>query len=164
MNPEDLLSQLRNLDTPATLSWWPPALGWWILASLILFGLTASILALVRKHRAGAAARKAKLEILSAHEAYLDRGDQPESTAEFLQEVNAIIKRLAVNFEGSEEVAGLTGRNWRNYLSELSPYLSATELDPFEFSLYQENPSIEIEELLNTLATLVKSMRGFSHA
>jgi|MEHZ01.2.fsa_nt_MEHZ010467185.1_4 hypothetical protein len=164
MNPEDLLAQLRNLDTPAALSWWPPALGWWILASLILAVLVAGIFALIRRHRAGAAARKASIEIKAAHEKYLDTGSTDKSTAEFLQEVNAIIKRLAVNFEGNEEASGLTGRSWRNYLSEIAPDLSATELDPFELSLYQETPSVEVDELMLTLSTLINSMRGVSHA
>lgn len=164
MNPEDLLSQLRNLDTPEALSGWPPALGWWILASLILFALATGIYTLIKKHRAGAAARKATLEITAAHEKYLDTGSNAKSTADFLQEVNAIIKRLAVNFEPNEMVAGLTGRSWRNYLSEIAPDLSATELDPFEFSLYQETPAVEIDELMLTLSNLVNSMRGASHA
>jgi len=164
MNPEDLLSQLRNLDTPAVISWWPPALGWWVLASMILFLLVAGIFTLIKKYCAGAAARKAKFEIAAAHEKYLDSERNAQSKAEFLQEVNAIIKRLAVNFEGNEEAAGLTGRSWRNYLSDIAPDLSATELDPFELSLYQESPSEEIDELLLTLSTLVSSMRGTNHA
>ena len=41
MNPTDPLAQLREIHLPAPVSFWPPAIGWWILAIFVLFCLIA---------------------------------------------------------------------------------------------------------------------------
>jgi hypothetical protein len=164
MNPEDILAQLRNLDTPAELSLWPPALGWWILASLLLATAISFILITIRDYREGAAARLAKIRIAEAHEAYLQREPSAASRSIFLQEVNAILKRLASNYEGSDQVAGLTGAAWRSYLSEVAPELNATELEPFVSAIYEAQPQIDVEEMMFSLDILVSRLRGVSRA
>mgnify|MGYP001026545605 CR=1 len=164
MNPEDLLAQLRNLDAPAAISGWPPALGWWILASLILATLISFILMTIRDYREGAAARAAKGSIAEAHESYLERDASAVSRATFLQEVNAILKRLAANYEGAEHVAGLTGQAWRRYLSEAAPELNATELEPFVSAIYEAQPEIDVDEVMFSLDILVNRLRGFHRA
>ena len=164
MNPEDLLAQLRNLDTPAELSWWPPALGWWVLASLVLAGIIGFIWVTIRDYRKGAAARDAKVSIEQAHDAYLDREPSAASRATFLQEVNAILKRLAARYQGSEEVAGLTGMAWRSYLAEVAPELNATELEPFVSAIYEAQPQIDVDEVMFSLDILVDQIRRASRA
>ena len=164
MNPEDLLAQLRNLDTPAEISWWPPALGWWILASLVIAAIIAFVLITVRDYRAGAAARQAKVCITQAHQSYLDSDASALSRSIFLQEVNAILKRLAANYEGSNQVAGLTGKAWRSYLADVAPELNATELEPFVSAIYEAQPQIDVDEVMFSLNILVNQLRGFSQA
>lgn len=178
MNPEELLAQLRNLDTPAEISGWPPALGWWILASLVIAAIIAFVLITIRDYRAGAAARQAKVCITEAHESYLERESSTlnqksstlneESSAQsrsiFLQEVNAILKRLAANHEGSDQVAGLTGKAWRSYLAEVAPDLNATELEPFVSAIYEAQPQIDVDEVMFSLDILVNQLRGTARA
>ena len=36
MNPQDPLSQLKDIHLPATGGFWPPAPGWWLLALILL--------------------------------------------------------------------------------------------------------------------------------
>lgn len=164
MNPEDLLAQLRNLDAPAELSWWPPALGWWILASLVLASLIGFIWVTFREYQNGAAARDAKISIEQAHDSYLDREASASSRAIFLQEVNAILKRLAARYEGSEEVAGLTGMAWRSYLAEVAPELNATELEPFVSAIYEPQPQIDVDEVMFSLDILINQIRRAGRA
>lgn len=164
MNPEELLAQLRNLDTPADISAWPPALGWWILASLIIAAVVAFIFTTIRDYRAGAAARVAKVCITEAHESYLEREPSAQSRSIFLQEVNAILKRLAANYEGSDQVAGLTGKAWRSYLSDVAPELNATELEPFVSAIYEAQPQIDVDEVMFSLDILVNQLRGTARA
>ena len=164
MNPEDLLAQLRNLDTPAEISWWPPALGWWILASLIIAAIVLFITSSVRQYREGAAARSAKTSIDQAHQSYLARDASAQSRSIFLQEVNAVLKRLAANYEGSDRVAGLTGKAWRSYLAEVAPELNATELEPFVSAIYEAQPQIDVDEVMFSANILINQLRRSSHA
>ncbi len=48
---EDPLAQLRDLHLPQAVADWPPALGWWLLAGLVLSGLVWFMRALVRDHK-----------------------------------------------------------------------------------------------------------------
>lgn len=164
MNPEDLLSQLRNLDTPGAISWWPPAPGWWALASLILLGLIAAIYIAIRNYLHGAAARSARSAIHSVYDSYLEKDPSAAARSEFLQEINAILKRLAANYQGNESVASLSGQAWRNYLSEVAPELSATELDPFSSAIYQPQPQIDVDEVMLSLDLLVDRLRRVRRA
>ncbi len=164
MNPEDLLSQLRNLDTPTAISWWPPAPGWWILACLLVAGLITALFLTIRSYLHGAAARSARVAIRNAYTAYLDKDPSAAARSEFLQEVNAVLKRLAANYQGTEQVAALSGQAWRSYLSEVAPELNATELDPFTSAIYQPQPQIDVEEVMLSLDLLVDRLRKVHRA
>lgn len=51
MNPQDPLSQLRDIHLPATGGFWPPAPGWWLLALILLLSLAGLCWLLHRRHR-----------------------------------------------------------------------------------------------------------------
>ena len=36
MNTPDPLAQLRDIHLPEPVSWWPPALGWWLVAMTVM--------------------------------------------------------------------------------------------------------------------------------
>ena len=160
MNPEDLLSQLRDLDAPAAIGWWPLAPGWWVLIFLLTLALVFGIYRLITSYRAEAPFRAAQIEIAEAEERYLQEQETVQAASKLLQETNAILKRLATSFDPHTEVAGLTGQSWRNYLSDIAgDQCSATELDAFESHLYQAKPRVDLEELMATLASLTEQMR-----
>jgi hypothetical protein len=107
MNP-DPLAQLRDIHLPAPVSWWPPAPGWWGLTLLILclVGLGAYILFLsLRKKRY----RKAALKEL----AVLRKNSDPRTA---LEQLAALLRRVAIQSFGRKEVVGLTGRKWLELL------------------------------------------------
>lgn len=107
MNP-DPLAQLRDIHLPEPVSWWPPALGWWGLAFFVLalFGLGAYRLILsLRKKRH----RKAALREL----ALLRKNSDPRTA---LEQVAALLRRVAIQSFGRKEVVGLTGQKWLELL------------------------------------------------
>ena len=38
MDSEELLSQLADIHLPVDVTYWPPAIGWWVLVIFILTG------------------------------------------------------------------------------------------------------------------------------
>jgi hypothetical protein len=107
MNP-DPLAQLRDIHLPAPVNWWPPAPGWWVLALLVvvLVGLGTYILILsLRKKRY----RKAALKEL----ALLKKNSAPRTA---LEQLAALLRRVAIQSFGRKEVVGLTGRKWLDFL------------------------------------------------
>ncbi len=113
----DPLQQLRDVHLPVDPSWWPPAIGWWVLA----FAFAAVIGWLVRRawlrHRAAAPLRAARreLSVLIAQQ----RAGALAPPA-FAHECNELLKRLLVRAHRQSGYAKLTGDAWLFALDELS--------------------------------------------
>lgn len=108
----DPLAQLRDWHLPDAPAWWPPAPGWWLVAALLLIALIWLVRRLVRRYRQGAAARSAlgELAILRATFA----ADQDARA--FAAGVSRLLRRLALERFPREQVAGLTGAAWLDFL------------------------------------------------
>lgn len=105
-DPADL-SNLRDIVLPPTVSYWPPAPGWWIVAAALLALLALFFARQLIRHRHDAY-RRAALKELAALPAPLD--------AEGAQSLSAILKRAALVAFPRAEVAGLTGIAWLRFL------------------------------------------------
>jgi len=107
MNP---LDQLRDIHLPDAVEWWPLAIGWWIVAALLL----ASIVALFAWRN-----KNKKQRILVSHA--MDSLQQLEAdtelnTEEWLQSLSALLRRIVINLHGRKATAGLVGDQWLEYL------------------------------------------------
>ncbi len=115
MNPTVDVSQLplRDIHLPAPVGWWPPALGWWLLAALVL---AAAALYGLRYYRSRH--KRAALRAIARVRAALEQGAEPVAC---LQYVSTILRRFAMTSaarDGAPErdVAGLIGERWLRYL------------------------------------------------
>lgn len=111
LTPQQLeqLAQLKDIQLPDAVSWWPPAMGWWLLMALFL--LVVSILIyfvishfVMRRLRL----RKAALAELAAL-----NDDDPIA---FVADLSALLRRIAL--QRGEAVATLSGTAWAQYLSK----------------------------------------------
>jgi hypothetical protein len=107
MNP-DPLANLRDIHLPEPVSWWPPAPGWWGLTVFILClsGLGAYILFHAFKKKRH---RRAALKELA-----LLRNNSDTRLA--LEQIAALLRRVAIQSFGRKEVVGLSGRKWLELL------------------------------------------------
>jgi len=118
---EQLQQQLRDLQMPADVSWWPLAFGWWIVIAVALIGLTTLLLKLRQKHRQNQYRKFATREL--AHTFVVWQEDQ--NTASYLQSANSILKRCIVYLESttsttSRSSSSLTGQRWLKVLNEFN--------------------------------------------
>ena len=110
MDPAEI--PLRDLHLPAEISWWPPAPGWWLLLGLAGIGVLV-LTVFARKARAGNAARRAALRVLDDYAGDYRRHRNPVILA---TQVSALLRRVMLAYAPRSEVAGLTGRDWLEWL------------------------------------------------
>ena len=110
--PQDPLAQLRDIHLPQSVSWWPPAPGWWLLAIILLLALGLTARWLWLRHKRGAYKRTAVAEL----EYLLANWHTSRDTAVFLQGLNALLKRVALHSYPGTDVAALNGAPWTEFL------------------------------------------------
>ncbi|WP_084784028.1 DUF4381 domain-containing protein [Marinobacterium aestuarii] len=136
------LEQLRDLQLPAEVGFWPPAPGWWLLAALLLGGLVWAGLWLWRRWQHNAY-RRAALKLLNAYRQQLQQDDNRQR---YLTLVAQLLRRTALSAYPQQALAGLTDNAWRQCLIDSSgldafngsagdalvrgPYQAAIEFDP----------------------------------
>ena len=104
----ELLQQLRDIHSAPAPHWWPPAIGWWVLVFLIgyvLFWLATSGRRRWRRWRL----RRQALGQLE----YVCDSSSPQQLAPAL---SLLMRRLALSTYPREQVAGLQGANWLDFL------------------------------------------------
>lgn len=85
----DPLAELRDIQLPAPISWWPPAPGWWILMFTIITALFYCLFRIYRRRRNGLYRRQALSELESF---YTDNKTNPNL---FSHQVLALLRRTA---------------------------------------------------------------------
>lgn len=107
MAKPDLLTQLRDIHLPADVSWWPLALGWWILIALILI---STIYFIVRYKRSRLRNRYSCLALKELDKLH----NKPDTN--WLIELNVLLKRSSLSHFKKSEVASLTEQQWIDFL------------------------------------------------
>ena len=113
---EDPLAQLRDLHLPQAVADWPPALGWWLLAGLVLFGLVWSMRALHRRYKSNAYRRFAQREL----KAIVAEHAETQDARRALSRLQFLMKRVAITAFNRAEVAALSGVAWTQFLDATS--------------------------------------------
>jgi cbb3-type cytochrome oxidase subunit 3 len=131
---------LRDIHLPEAISWWPPAPGWWLLATLIPL-LLAIIFWLYRRITRKTAIKAAKKLLLQLKQ------DTQRDNSEKLKDLSALVRRVAISRSGRHECAGLTGEQWLQYLER------SVKGNPFTQGIgkllanapYQKNPPTDTD-------------------
>lgn len=151
MKPD--LSQLRDIHTPAAVSWWPPAPGWWLLALLVVatgIGVGAWLW-LYQRNRWRRAALGELRRVRS-----LDAAAQ-------VRELSVLLRRVALRRYPREQVAALAGDAWLAFLDR-----AMGQETPFQSGVgrvlavgpYAPAPAVETEALLALCERWIKRLPG----
>jgi hypothetical protein len=109
--PTDPLAALRPLHAPEAISWWPPAPGWWIVATLILITVTLAIIFLWRHWKNNRYRRHALQEVAQL------KNDFSQEPLHYCQQINRLLKRIGIHIWPKTVTAKLTGRSWIDFLN-----------------------------------------------
>ncbi|RVU81481.1 DUF4381 domain-containing protein [Leucothrix sargassi] len=109
MNP---LGQLKDIHLPSEVNWWPLAIGWWLVAAALVL-LVILLVVSLRKRRL----KKSQFAtVMTPFDALAS--NQTLSSNEWLDELSMLLRRVAMNQQGRENVAGLVGKDWLSYLDK----------------------------------------------
>ena len=141
----DPLAQLRDIHTPSMIETWPPAPGWWLLAALGTLLVIAGITWLFRYWRANRYRREAMSELAQLFEDWHKNEDE----LAYLGSLQRLLKRAALTSFPREDVAGLTGEAWVQFLDRTtgSHDFSIGEAEALIDGTYRPDISVDIDSL-----------------
>jgi len=113
MVPESL-AQLRDIHLPKPIGLWPMAPAWYVLAGLLMLMVIGGIYYVRLKQQRGRAKREA-LRLLSEYEQQLAAG---QTAATVAAQVSDVLRRVALVYFPRQEVAGLQGQVWVDFLDK----------------------------------------------
>jgi len=155
VNPQDPLAALKPLREPELIGWWPLAPGWWILIALLVLLIVFLIFKSVQYFRSTAYRRDALKELDTLHQQYQAAADDQA----FLNEVNVLLKRVALQAYPREVVAASHSKAWSEFLNaqlNAAPFFAAT----FSDAIYAPTgTSLDAATLKNTAAHWIAKHR-----
>ena len=130
MDSEELLAQLADIHLPADISFWPPALGWWVLALLLLIASSFATRKLYKKAEQRKACQYALAELENCLEK-LDESAGQKKLLRYVNDVNTVLRRVALVKFPESNPGSLVGETWVAFIrrtgnsSQLDDQLSA---------------------------------------
>jgi hypothetical protein len=151
---------LRDIHLPLPIGIWPLAPGWWCLIAALI-AATAVILFLIQRYRRPTALKQALEEVDRLFEI------SEISHVQRNQEISLILKKLAVTTYPREDVAGLAGEEWIDWVksradgTSYSPQiLSFLRYGPYcinaDIIENKERFQSELHQLLTSVASIKK--------
>jgi len=148
-----LLDQLQDIHAAASPLWWPPAIGWWVLALVLLFLVVFAIRFLKRK----LAARKNHREWLRALDAIGHELDPQRDAHQYLASLNRLFRAVALKAFPGTACAGLQGEEWVRFIRSLLPEnADDSSLSVLARGPYEPAPNFDVRSLLAHARTWVR--------
>ncbi len=141
MNPTDSLL-LRDIHLPDPVSWWPPAIGWWILlliSLIVIWGL----IAFIKKLKRPVLKKSAKAEIAMVLNDYNNHQNQHL----LIQQLSITIKRIGISYLQRNQTAGISGVEWYAKINQLveKNQFSDEVIKLLSQGPYQKKPELDDE-------------------
>lgn len=167
MDSEELLAQLADIHLPEPVNFWPPAPGWWILALLLLIAAGFALRQLL--------ALRTRKKICEYALAELDRcyqqlnEDSPvdldERKLRYVNEVNSVLRRVALVHFPQSNVASLGGSAWVDFIREKgeSSLLNEELATALAYGRFQTRCQVDADALHQMSRSWVRSLYLQSH-
>jgi len=122
LEPTDL--PLRDIHLPDSVSWWPPAPGWWLVL-IVMLALGALLRWLVnrRRNQSESVAVQVQQELRRIRTEFAQHHDK----ARLARELSELLRRVCISLFPRQATASLTGQAWLAFLD--------SQMDSTHFSL-----------------------------
>ena len=120
MDSEELLAQLADIHLPEPVSYWPPAIGWWILAAIFLVLLVILFRTLAGKQRQKKICQYALSELQRCYDRYsqVNGSSTDQNKLDYVNQFNTVIRRVALVHYPQANAASLDGTSWVDFIRQ----------------------------------------------
>lgn len=149
-----LQQQLRDVHLPEHVSWWPLAVGWWLVIALVILGTIVGLVYLARKRQRNHYRKAALTELQACFTTWLE----DQNIGAYLQTANAILKRCVLQFDNHSSAAAQSGLQWLDTLSQFVRQPLPEDLrSALSSQCYQPNPQVDVELIHPQIVDWVKT-------
>jgi len=110
---ESQVLQLQDIHLPEGASFWPLALGWWLLLAVLMILATWLVLTALKKQRQ----RKYRAKIFAKFN-ILEKQLKSKPSNAVIAEINTLLRQLAITYYPRAKIASLTGGDWLHFLDK----------------------------------------------
>lgn len=136
-NPQQtqLLEQLRDIHLPDGVSWWPLAIGWWIVIAILFTVIVLLIAKAILKKRRQRFARYALRELDEV---------KHNANADWLMQAHHIMRRASLCYFPKSQVAVMDNKDWVALVSQTgSDIWTQQSLQLLEEGVYRNPDTID---------------------
>ncbi len=152
------LLQLRDIHEPASIGFFPLALGWWILIGLLVILLFAFFG--LRKY-INNPKRKLKTQALKEFQRIKVNYAKNADKTLLLESISSMLRKITLSYFPEKSRANLTGDGWLVYLDSMSryPIFQADCGQVFSGDQYKKTIVFDDQYLLNSLEQWVTKLQ-----
>jgi len=154
---EEVLSKLRDVHLPQAPSWWPPALGYYLVFLMSVLIITLLIILYRRTEPARLIKKQLMLEVKEAEEHFLKTNDKALLQAQ----VASIVRRILAYKKAGPALLSTELSSFALEKSKIFPNKENTALlfTLLQEERYQKEPQIDGHRLIYCARELVKKCR-----
>lgn len=145
MSKDDLLLALRDIQVPASASWWPPGPAWWLSAVLILL-VSAFLFVIFKRRYQLRYFNDAHYQLQQIITRFTGRHDQDE----LLLSLSCWLRLVAMQAYPQHKIAGVIGTAWLDFLDECMEGTGFRQAagEVFGGRIYQQSPEVNATEVI----------------
>jgi hypothetical protein len=151
MANKELLAQLADIHLPEPVGYWPPAIGWWLVALLIFIGLIILLWKFAAYRRQQKVCQYALTELNSCYDTYshAEPGNDAQNKLNYINRFNTVIRRVALVHYPQSNVASLDGSPWVDFIREKGDSSLLTEeiAVALQYGRFQAKCDVDVDSM-----------------
>lgn len=153
---QDPLDALPPLMLPNPINWWPPTLGWWIVAAIFILSGWACY-RLIKNHWQR---RQKRLQLLAALDVIYARYQQDGNINRYLLQTNGLLRRCCKHYYAGQVALNQTGLAWLAQLDRLvaRPCLNCAQGRQLLLH-YQATPNVDVTRLQKLVQQWIQQLQ-----
>lgn len=154
MKPEELLTQLKDIHMPELFIASSIPLGWWLLGITVIMAFTGIGLYLIKWYKSPKQTAIRMIKIIEKESIH------NIGSSDYLSEVSEILRRVALSYYPRNQVAGLTGKAWLEFLDKTGKTKQFVVIgQPLITGPYQKNVTYDCQALFQLIYLWIKQCR-----